>query len=408
MGQQWKVLIADDEPIIREGIRAAMNWDDLHMVVVAEAEDGEEALEQAIAHTIDILLVDLNMPIMNGITCIKLIKEQLPDCKIIIITGHDEFTYAQEAIRLHVDDYILKPANPEQLRKVLDHVRRGLETTVKQNEHLKLASKQITKNYPLLRERFCLEWIDGHMTEEEIVEQLQFLQLPVICPNQFGVLRWPEFTANQALMKESDRQLLLFAIENIVTEWLHALPMVMFRDHSGLIVVCLWGDPPEEVWTEIEKSIQLYLKISIHLHFEPIEGGLMDIAAVYRNCKAKVYKDSQLSPMVRRARQLIRDSYADPDMTLETMAQSLQVSAVYLSRMMKQELGTSFVSLITNMRMNKAIQLLNSTELPIHDIAERVGYDTQHYFSTAFKKNVGVSPNQYRKGASFQEELPTN
>ena len=111
-----------------------------------------------------------------------------------------------------------------------------------------------------------------------------------------------------------------------------------------------------------------------------------------------------MSPLVRRAKDYIRETYTEADMSLENFANLMQVSPVYLSRIIKQELGTSFVILVTQLRMSKAIQLLSATDLPINEIAEKVGYDTQHYFSTAFKKAVGVSPNQYRKGAAFQED----
>lgn len=404
MERLWKVLIADDESIIREGIRDAVDWPALKMEVVAEAEDGEEALELALAYHVDLLLVDLNMPIMNGITLMKHIREQLPECRMVIITGHDEFTYAQEAIRLNVDEYILKPANPEQLKHVLERVRRQMEILEKQSEHLKMASKQIAKNIPLLRERFCLEWMEGNLAKEEIVEQLQFLQLPDECPDQLGVIRWPEIYANQPLLKENDRQLFLFAIENIVSELLVSCQKVMFRDHSGLIIVCLWGNLPDAVLTEMEHAIQDYLKIKVNLHFESIDGGLTEVAEVYRHCKAEVLKELQLSPFVTRARQYIRDHFTSREITLESLAQALQVSPVYLGRIIKQELGMSFVNIITQMRVKKAVQLLNSTELSIHEISEIVGYDTQHYFSTAFKKVMGVSPNQYRKGAAFSED----
>ncbi|GJM82938.1 hypothetical protein HMSSN139_54340 [Paenibacillus sp. HMSSN-139] len=151
----WKVLIADDERIIREGIRDSVDWESLRLTVVAEAEDGEEALEMAIRHGVHILLVDLNMPIMDGIELMKRVREQLPECKIVIITGHDEFAYAQKAIRLQVKDYILKPANPAQLEKVLRQVRGELEEETSKQQQWQEASRQFTRSYPLLRERFC-------------------------------------------------------------------------------------------------------------------------------------------------------------------------------------------------------------------------------------------------------------
>ena len=154
---------------------------------------------------------------MNGIMLMKELRQKLPQCRIIIITGHDEFVYAQEAIRLSVDDYILKPANAEQLGQVLTRIRHDLEAARRQDEHLERASKQLVKNFPLMRERFCLEWIEGTMTEAELMEQLQFLRLPVSTPNLLGVIRWPETNANVPLRKENDRQLFMFAIENIIS-----------------------------------------------------------------------------------------------------------------------------------------------------------------------------------------------
>ncbi|RCW44332.1 response regulator transcription factor [Paenibacillus prosopidis] len=404
MDSLLRVLIADDEPIIREGVRDSVDWPSLGMSVCAEAEDGEEALELALQHRIHIALVDLNMPIMNGITLMKELRQKLPQCRIIIITGHDEFSYAQEAIRLGVDDYILKPANAEQLRQVLTRIRHDLETAQRQEEHLQRASKQIVKNFPLMRERFCLEWIEGTMTEEELVEQLEFLRLPTHAPTLLGVIRWPELNASVPLRKENDRQLFLFAIENIVSEILVEYEITLFREHAGLIVLIVWGTVPEALISDMQHAVQAYLKISIQVHMQPVEEGLLSVPAVYRQCKSSIYKETQMSPLVRRAKDYIRETYMEADMSLEAFANLMNVSPVYLSRIIKQELGTSFVGLVTQMRISKAIQLLNATDLPINEIAEKVGYDTQHYFSTAFKKAVGVSPIQYRKGAAFQEE----
>jgi two-component system response regulator YesN len=230
---------------------------------------------------------------------------------------------------------------------VLERAAHDLYTEKKQEEHLKSASKQISKSFPLLRERFCLEWMEGNITEEEVLEQLHFLQLPNRCPDLMGVIRWPEIVVNQPLIKEGDRQVFLFAIENIVSEWLESYEKVVFRDQTGLIMFCIWGEAADNTFTNIEKTIQMYLKISIQLYVQSSIGGFADIPSVYRSCKSNVYKDSQISPMVRRAKQYMQDHYCESELTLESFAQSMQVSPVYLSRMLKQELGTSFASLIT-------------------------------------------------------------
>ncbi|WP_438444220.1 response regulator transcription factor [Gorillibacterium sp. sgz5001074] len=396
----WKVLIADDEPWIRSGIRSSVDWRVYGMEVAAEAEDGEEALELAVRHEVRVILVDLNMPIMNGLTLIKHIREQLPGTRIIIITGHNEFGYAQEALRMQVDDYILKPVDPAQLRTVLSRVAGELDASEKREEQLELASKQIAKNLPLLRERFCTDWIQGMLTESEILEQLGFLKLPERPPVQMGVIRWPEIRGDQRIMKENDRQLFLFAVENMAEELLREYPKVLFRDRADLIVACLWEEAPDSVFHDLEQAVQTYLKIPVQVYAERVDHPLAEIGDAYRQCKANVFKETAVSPLVRKARQTIREQFHDPDLTLESCARLLAVSPVYLSRVVKQELGTTFVGLVTGTRIKKAIQLLTSTDLSILEIAERVGYESQHYFSTAFKKVMGMSPNQYRKGSA--------
>ncbi|MGO4109446.1 response regulator transcription factor [Paenibacillus sp. YAF4_2] len=395
MTRKWKVLIADDESIIREGIRSSISWEDLHLEVVGEAEDGEEALELAVEKQAQILLVDLSMPIMNGLTLISHLREQLPKCKIIIITGHDEFSYAYEAIKLEVDDYILKPVNPEMLTEVLAKVVQKLEETTVNAELLQMASKQIDKNFSLLRERFCLEWIKGELGAEEIVEQLSFLRMPAEAPDYVGVLRWPEQSKGKAFFSEKDRQLLLFAIENIMEEHLQPFTFVHFRDKVGLIVVLIWGKPQDAVFKQIEADVAAYLKIEIVASYQPNAAG--DVPTLYTEARACVNRETRLSPFVRRTKEIIADRYEDQNLSLEGIANELNVSSVYLSRIFKQEMGASFISMLTTARMKEAIRLLNETELAIHEIAEKTGYESQHYFSTAFKKVTGLPPNQYRK-----------
>lgn len=397
MKESWRVLIADDEPIIREGIREAVDWQALGMTVVAEAEDGEEALELALKHSIDILLVDLNMPIMNGITVIKHVRVHLPKCKIVIITGYDEFNYAQEALRLNVSDYILKPANPVQLQTVLEKVQNELEAVIKQDEFVKLASNQINKNIDLLREQLFYDLLEGKWSEVEAFEQLQFLGLPVKSPKQIGVIQSPEYYVNDPVIAGKDHQLISVSLESLILEELETREKIYIRDYSGNILILLWDSINEEKIMMIGKRAKQELKMTIHFCFEPLQKGLSTIPEAYKACKQIMEQDSTISPVVRRARDYIFEHFSEPDITLEKAAESLQVSSVYLSRTFKQELGVSFVSLITNLRIKKAIMLLNSTDLSILEIAEKAGYDTQHYFSTAFKKVMGVSPNQYRR-----------
>ncbi len=406
--KKYRVLIADDEPIIREGIRDAIDWATLGMQVVGEAEDGEEALERAADLGVDIVLVDMNMPFLNGIELIRALQHKCPGCRYLIISGHDEFAYAQEAVRLGVEDYILKPVQAELLYSALERLRQRLTEEHQRTAYVRQAAHQIERNIPLLRQRFCLEWLEGQAEGRDLTEQLAFLRLPSNPPVQIGVVRWPAAEARQTIMRENDRQLFLFAVENIISELLGDLPHVLFRDPNGLIGMCLWQEASEEIESLLEQQISFCMNIAIHAHVETHAGTLEETPDTYRHCRELVYGEARLSPLVRRARQLIQEEYAERELTLESPASRLQVSAVYLSRVLKKELNDSFVTLVTHARIRKAVQLLDSTTLPIHTIAERIGYDTQHYFSTAFKKTMGISPVQYRKDGGTGDRPSAN
>ncbi len=115
----YRLLIVDDEAIVRRGIKKSVNWNELGIEMVAEAADGVEALSQVIENEPDIILLDINMPKMDGLEFASIIKKQYPKIKIVIITGYHEFEYARSALRAGVDDYILKPITKEDVAAII-------------------------------------------------------------------------------------------------------------------------------------------------------------------------------------------------------------------------------------------------------------------------------------------------
>ncbi len=114
-----QLLIVDDEPIIRDGIKSLIDFDQLGITEVYEAENGEKALEVFKAYQPDIVLADINMPKMNGLEFSQSIKRIKPEVKIALITGYDYFDYAREAIKIGVEDYILKPVSRSDIESLL-------------------------------------------------------------------------------------------------------------------------------------------------------------------------------------------------------------------------------------------------------------------------------------------------
>ena len=111
----------------------------------------------------------------------------------------------------------------------------------------------------------------------------------------------------------------------------------------------------------------------------------------------------RLTPIVVLAKNYIDQNYFEQSISLQQVANHLQVSPTYLSKQLKNEIGVSFVHYLTNVRMEKAVKLITDPYLKIYEVAEMVGYSTQHYFSNVFKKMVGISPIEYRNGIKMNE-----
>ncbi|WP_066190031.1 response regulator transcription factor [Gracilibacillus timonensis] len=392
--ENWKALIADDEFIIRDGIRSFVDWPAYHIEVVAEAEDGEEALEQAITHQVDMALVDLNMPIMDGITAMKKIKQKLPDCLMVVISGYDEFRFAQEAIRLQVEDYLLKPVDPDQLAEILRIIQQKLEQRQASEQYIQQASSQVEKNQQQLKNRFFQDWLARNLSEKEIFSQLQFFQLPQTLPQSLLVMKWLEGEKKQYFTQNQRHKYM----EQKVIEWLEnrlrGYRFASFIENEWMTFF-LWDKLPRSVVTQWEQEI--VEELQQHLAASIMDIQDTNITTVYHEAKQKVDKQVQLLPLVKEALLYIRHYYQDPDLSLERVADSLHVSSVYLSKMIKQELGVSYVQVLTDMRLAVAKDLLRTTDYNIREIAEQVGYDSQHYFSTSFRKKNGVTPVQFKR-----------
>lgn len=398
----WKVLIADDEPKIRKGLKNLIDWSGLDMEVVAEAEDGEIAYEMAKETKPDILLVDICMPFLNGLQLIEKLNEMLTESKIIIITGHDEFAYAQQALKLKVFDYILKPVSKEQLYSLVSKAKEELALFRQENKYIAWAKQQLNKNMPFLKERFLNDFINGHLTELEVEEQLKFFG--IVFEDKFGmiVIKAVERISISESLKEWDRKLLLFAVQNIVEELLlEHRPNIVFGDNKDNIVA-ITGIRGMNDWValgdRIKEAVEKYLKQVLLVSQDLVRGGIFSIPSVYEKLVRETLEKSNCTPIVIMAKKYVEDNYFKEELSLQEVAHEIQISSSYLSRLLKNETGASFIDYVTQVRIKKAVQLMNDPAMKIYEVAEKVGYSSQHYFSTAFKKVLGVSPIEYKKG----------
>ena len=124
--RKLRVLLVDDEIMIREGFKRLLDWEAHDCVVVGEAADGMDALTKIDTLQPDIAIMDINIPIMNGLKVIQLSRMKHPDIAFVIVSGYDDFAYCREALRLQITDYILKPVNYEEFGSCIDNLKISL------------------------------------------------------------------------------------------------------------------------------------------------------------------------------------------------------------------------------------------------------------------------------------------
>lgn len=121
--KRLRVLLVDDEIMIREGFKKLFDWEAHDCEVAGEAADGMEALTKIDTLKLDIVIMDINIPIMNGLKVIQTSRLKYPDMAFVIVSGYDDFTYCREALRLQITDYMLKPVNYDEFGKCIDNLR---------------------------------------------------------------------------------------------------------------------------------------------------------------------------------------------------------------------------------------------------------------------------------------------
>ena len=124
--KKLRVLLVDDEIMIRQGFKQLFDWEDHDCQVVGEAADGMEALTQIDALRPDVVIMDINIPIMNGLKVIQCTRLKYPQIAFVIVSGYDDFAYCREALRLKITDYILKPVNYEEFGTCIDNLKIAL------------------------------------------------------------------------------------------------------------------------------------------------------------------------------------------------------------------------------------------------------------------------------------------
>lgn len=171
-GDAMKVIVVEDEGFIRRGIIKRVNWEKFGITHVLEADNGADAYEIIISEKPDIILLDICMPKMSGIELLEQIRTDNIHSRVVILSGHDEFEYAQKAMRHGVEYYLLKPSSPERIEEVLSNICIEINANaVKERNYHKLLERN-RKMIPYFRAGFIYSLILGDMVNEDEIRSL--------------------------------------------------------------------------------------------------------------------------------------------------------------------------------------------------------------------------------------------
>jgi two-component system response regulator YesN len=284
----YTLLLVDDEADVREGIQSEIDWAALGFTVIGVAENGREATEIIERQPPDVVVTDIRMPFMDGLALSSWIRERYPSIRIVILTGFDEFEYAQKAVKLLIDEYVLKPFTSEELMQALVKVKERLDQESARREDIAALEEHYRKSLPVLRENYLIALITRQLSLKDMENKAALYDLPLTgsgyvvsairldLEQQEGqalnVAGVPASVSNGSLKDSADKELQLFAVLNIAEELTVSQGLgIPFLHHDRVVLLSVAPPGSRERWMDrvlaslnnIRVSIERYLKLTV-------------------------------------------------------------------------------------------------------------------------------------------------
>jgi two-component system, response regulator YesN len=515
----YKVVIVDDEFRTKERLLNLTNWADTQFNFCGEASDGDMGLSLINELKPDIVIMDIEMPFMNGLELTAILKSSMPWIEIILLSGHDEFEYAQEAMKLGVSEYLLKPIDLDKLSKVLNDVVKKIEDE-KEKEMKLFRMESKLQDFGDYQKDYLFESIIlNNYSTREIIEKYNEYNFDII--KKFYVVMdikicsdtGIDFVGIKALcnrtLKRINNILYYYRIQDKLTiiladndrsklmEQAFAVAGIMkyeigqFENHNVIIGIGNAVDRLRSVchsyanankarsyvtdmyighilyYEDVEKNMievnnnpdNLIVDELLYMNVQDIDGFIdrcldaQELPGIYKfyqitrvmfECANIVKKyngeptdvlpyvkekdiitlarfgdeesriilkdfiertikfrqenaQTKYSDILKKAKDFINVNYSKPSISLNSVAQHVALSPNHFSAIFSNETKETFIEYLTKIRINHAKKLLLETEKKLSDISYDVGYNEPQYFSYIFKKNMLVSPSDYRK-----------
>jgi len=395
----FRVILAEDEPLVRMGIKSMVNWEDLDMRVVAECSDGEEAWKAYKEYHADLIITDLKMPVMDGMELIRKIRSVDSRARILVLTCIEDFDYARQAIECDVSNYILKlSCTVEKFTGILSRIREELVS-------LSSPEKEFGDvDYLPIRESMFFDYVCGkRMDCKSYIKGIRDTHIPIPQGKMsLTIMRLMEY--HRFLKDDQSGR----ALKNMVRELVElALKKTgaweCYCAHPGEYVLLFSCRNEEDMLAKdnglmrISDLVDEYLNLDIRFSPENVGGGYEDLLQLYATASRQLTKspEQDYPRKITAALAIIRRNYDKP-ISLQSVADELNVSAGYLSRLFLSAMGRTFTDTLNQVRVERAKQLLRDRKLTAYKVGELVGIGNATYFIRVFKKYTGETPNEYR------------
>lgn len=534
-----KVFLVEDEMVIRRGIKNSIDWEKEGYIFCGEASDGELAYPMIIKEKPDILITDIRMPFMDGLELCKLVKKELPNIKILILSGYDEFDYAKEAIRLGVTEYLLKPISSGKLLEALNGVSESIRREKEDKDLVRKYMEEMRENTEHEKQKFFEQMIAGNLSMADALETGKKYEMS-LSAGMYNLLLF-RFTlgeenrksgellgeAEYAIEKLTERLEYVFEFQRGVEGWAFLLmadneeqmservkelskdleeimknystiayfggigqPVARLReleesfreaeralaarftmelnriisvddirmaqnvDTLDDIEITSFGEIEKTrtmlekflnngVEDEIDEFVDVYINelpeenlksvlmrqyiimdayivmMSFCEKIEGIEGKMQAQSEELKNSMKTIQTLEEIKNYIRMllkkiigvrdtisgrrysdiieiAKDQIRKTYMSDEISLNTIAAEVGMSPSYFSSIFSKEMGKTFVEYLTEIRMDRAKELLMCSSMKTSEIGYEVGYKDPHYFSYIFKKTQNCTPKKFR------------
>ncbi|MFC4601423.1 response regulator [Cohnella hongkongensis] len=231
-----KLLIVDDDEYIRNGLKHLIDWENLGIEIVGEAEGGNEGYAMFLSKAPQLVLTDIRMPDGNGLELMERIREKNWNTHLIVLSGYDDFSYVRQAMKYQVEDYLLKPVDPGELEEIA-------KSCVAQIESRWMDEQIRRETFQLLRNNVLNRWVENRIEDEQLREKLDFLKIRVAHTRlvQAAVIGWKD--AREGELTEAESNFRSFAIYNAMDELLAETGRgAAFLNASQQIVCLMFGE----------------------------------------------------------------------------------------------------------------------------------------------------------------------